>query len=222
MKKFGLLLFAVTILLAACNDNDGDYAAYRDFVTVRTDTDGGCHFVMDNQKTLYPGDRSRIAGYEATDGQRAILWFNLLPDAAAGYDYNVAAYYIEDIYTASARIVTPDELEALADDPVSLIDAQLSKTHLTLSVAYNVSDNEKHAFHLVRAEAPADQTQDTAGYLYVELRHDKGSDTAGAERGYYISFSLEELQESLKDMNGLRMRVHTRFNGIKQVEIKWR
>lgn len=218
MKKIGWLLFAAA-LLVACDDNDGDYAAYRDIVTVRRTAGSDLYFEMNNARTLYPGDRSRIAEYDAEDGQRAILWFNLLSEAVAGYDYNVAAYYIEDIYTARARIVEPEELDALPDDALTLRDAELTATHLTLIVSYPVSDNRNHAFELVRAESPDADTPTHAGYLDVELRHDAGGDT-GPYREYYISFSLDELQEAMHDMNGLTLRVKSDQDRIIYQQIK--
>lgn len=220
MKKFGLMLITAAALLGACNDNDGDYAAYAFFVTVKTGAGSEYYFQTDDEKTFYPSDRSRIAGYEARDGQRAILWFNLLPDAVTGYDYNIAAYYIEDIYTAAAQVMTQEELDAQPDERVSPIDAQLSKTHLTLRLSYPVTDNTKHRFHLIRVHSEGEQTPAYPGYLDVELRHDAGGDTPGSERACYISFSLEELQESMQGMKGLTMRVRIDTDRIIYPQIK--
>lgn len=218
MKKLGFLLLAAAALAVSCDDNDGDYPAYRDFVTVRAPQGASYYFELDNAKTLYPGDNSRIAAYKAEEGQRAILYFNLLPDNVPNYDYNIAAYYIEDIYTGRAQILTQEELDALTDDPVSLIDAQLSKTHLTLRVAYPVSDNTKHRFQLVYVEPSENRPPTHEGYLDVELRYDADGDT-GSENTYYISFSLEELKELTADKKGLTLRINTRFNGIRQIQI---
>ncbi|WP_418982885.1 hypothetical protein [Alistipes sp.] len=220
MKKTGLLLLAAAAFLASCNDTDGDYAAYSYFVTVKTSTEAPYYFQLDDNKTLYPGDTSRIGAYKPEDGQRAILYFNLLPDNVPGYDYNIAAYYIRDIYTSEARIMTQDELDALADDAVSLIDAQLSGKYLTLRVAYPVSDNSKHKFRLVRVQTPQ-QTPTHEGYLDVELRHDADGDT-GSDDYYYISFSLDELKEPMQGMKGLTLRVKTQLNGVKYVQISLR
>lgn len=224
MKKTDLLLFAAATLLGfgSCNDSDGDYAAYRDLVTVRTTAENEFHFELDNEKTLYPGDQSRFTGYQAVDGQRAILFFNLLSESVAGFNYNAAVYCIQDIYTADARIVTQDELDAMADDQVSFIDAQLSKNYLTLRVAYPVTDNKKHAFHLVRSETLQGETPTYAGYLDVELRHDAGGDAQGQDLSYYISFSLEELHPLMQDHKGVTLRVNTQFNGIKHIQITTR
>ncbi len=174
MKKsvFRLLAAGALCLACSCDDNDGDYAAYTDFVTVRTTAaEADYYFLLDDGKTLYPGDRDRIGVYEAVDGPRAQLFFSLLPETEPGYDYSAAIYEIRDIYTGHTRLLTVGELALLPDDATSLHSAWLRKNYLTLQIAYPVTDNSKHNFVLAcvgpEAEGGEAQTGDSAGELAV-------------------------------------------------------
>lgn len=243
MKKsvFRLLAAGLLCLTCSCDDNDGDYAAYTDFVTVRTTAaEADYYFLLDDGKTLYPGDRERIGVYEAVDGQRAQLFFSLLPETEPGYDYSAAIYDIRDIYTGQTRLLSGEELELLPDDKTSLHNAWLRKNYLTLQIAYPVTDNSKHNFVLAcvgpeteggetqagaSTEARAEKSADApveAGYLEVELRHDAAGDTAGENRVCYISFPLEPLSTLMQGCKGLSLRVRTQYNGTKSVRIDMR
>lgn len=66
---------------------------------------------------MYPGDKSRIGSYKAEEDQRVVIYFNLLNNKVEGYDYNMALYYIQDIYSGGTKVVTTqEELDALEDD----------------------------------------------------------------------------------------------------------
>lgn len=227
MNKYVFKPLVALLLLAccSCDDNDGDYAAYMDFVTVRTlATSSDCYFQLDDGQTLYPGDRSRIGIYDAVDGQRALLYFSLLSETVPGYDYNAAIYEIRDIYTGETRLLTAEELALLPDDKVSLYDAWLRTNYLTLQIVYPVADNSKHNFTLACAE-PAqsgEETSDDAEYLEVELRHDASGDTEGENRNCYISFPLEPLRTLLEGRKGISLRIQTQYNGVKSFQIDMR
>ncbi len=222
MKKFGLLL--ITTLIAAtissCNDSEGDYPKYQPLITtVRTLDADNYYFLRDNGQKLYAGDKSRINGYKAKDRQRAIIWFNLLSEAIEGYDYNVALYAIDDIYTGTSQVITTaEELEALGDSETSITPEQcnLSKEWLTLYVGYPVTDNDKHKFSVIinEVEEPEERNE---GYLDVELRHHAGGDVGGYTYGFYVSFDLTPIQSELEGKKGVTLRVKTQQNGIKYI-----
>ena len=109
MKKFGLFLIAALAGTAftSCNDDDGDYPKYSPLITTVHSLDGGdYYFQRDNGETLYPGDKSRVPGYKPDPDktQRTIIWFNLL-SGIEGYDYNIALYNVENIFTGTSMIV---------------------------------------------------------------------------------------------------------------------
>ena len=225
MKKLGLFLIpALAVLLSACNDDDGDYPRYTPLITtVRTIDASGSdyYFQRDNGQTLYPSDKSRVAAYRATDRQRAVIWFNLL-QGIQGYDYNIALYAVQEIYTGTSEEVdTPARLEELGDSPASITPAycNLSDEWLTLYLGYPVMDNSKHDFTLIvnRVETPEESHE---GYLDVELRHNSGSDLAGYTQWYYVSFDLTPIAPLLEGKQGVTLKIKTQQNGTKYLRLE--
>lgn len=224
MKKIAFLFCAAlaAVALPSCNNNDGDYPSYAYFVTVHPIQLAGSsdyYFTLDDQKTAYPSDKSRIGAYTAKEGQRAVIYFNTLSEKREGYDYNIALYELQDIYTGSARIITdPEEMKALPDDKFSYGGSKLTKRYLTSLLAYPVNDNKKHKFELIYDQSMP-QTQAEEGYLDVQLRHDRGGETSGVASEYYVSFDLTELQSLLEGKKGINLRINTQLNDVKSVKI---
>lgn len=228
MKKFSLFLIAATAVLAftSCDDfedYDGDYPRYRPLITtVHTLDAGDYYFQRDNGQTLYPSDKSRFPGYKAEEKQRALIWFNLLSDIE-GYDYNIALYHAENIFTGASEVVSdPARLEELGNDPTgfdSRLEAfNLTKEWFTFYALYAATDNSKHSFTLIVNETEEPE-QTNEGYLDVELRHHAGGDTQGYDRGYYVSFDLSGIVERLEGKKGVTLRIKTRENGTKYLKL---
>ena len=222
MKKFSLILLTalIAVALPACDDSDGDYPGYTLITTVRTLDGGDYYFQRDNGETLYPSDKSRVAGFKpGDDNKRAIIWFNLL-SGIANYDYNIALYGIDYIYCGTSKVVnTQEELDELANNPTSITPGycNLTKTWFTLYVGYPVTDNSKHSFTLIvnNVEKPEESNE---GYLDVELRHNADGDIHGYTKGYYISLDMTPLAEQLKDKKGVTLRILTQENGTKYLK----
>ena len=119
MKRFGLFLLVTmaAAIFTSCNDSDGDYPRLSAFASVKPLENNDFYVVLDDGKTVYPGDKSRIGSYKAEEDQRVVIYFNLLNNKVEGYDYNMALYYIQDIYSGGTKVVTTqEELDALEDD----------------------------------------------------------------------------------------------------------
>lgn len=226
MKKFSLFLIAALPVLAftSCNDDsDGDYPRYTPLITTVHTLDGNdYYFQRDNGQTLYPSDKSRVPGYKAEERKRALIWFNLL-EGIEGYDYNIALYAVDEIYTGTSEVVTDAaRLEELGNDPTGfdsrLESFNLTKEWFTFYALYAVSDNSKHAFTLIVNETEEPE-QTNEGYLDVELRHNAGGDTQGYDKGYYISFDLSGIAERLEGKKGVTLRIKTRENGTKYLKL---
>ena len=72
MKRFGFITFAVltAVFFSSCNDSDGDYASSWAFASAETLNSNDYYFVLDDNKTVYPSDKSRVAGYKPEDDNR--------------------------------------------------------------------------------------------------------------------------------------------------------
>ena len=224
MKRFGFITLAVltAVFFSSCNDSDGDYASSWAFASAET-LSNDYYFVLDDDKTVYPSDKSRVAGYKPEDDQRVIIFFNLLKTGVEGYDYNIALYDVRNIYTGETRIVTTqEEVEELPDAQTSYFGGSMNSNWLNVGIGFNASDLSKHKFLLVRNDfTQIDPDNKKAGYLNLELRHDAGTDTSGvySSDDRYVSFKLDQFKEDLEGMNGIILRMNTRQNGVIYLQI---
>lgn len=225
MKKFGIFLCAAltALIFTACNDSDGDYPRLSAFATVKALDNNDFYFMLDDGKTIYPGDKSRIGAYKAEEDKRAIIYFNMLKNTVEGYDYNMALYYVYNIYSGDTKVVTTqEELDLLADGNTSFLGARLNSNYLNVGVGFNATDLSKHTFLLVRNDVTEVAPENTEeGYLNLELRRDANGDTAGYNyEDRYVSFDLDSFREDLAGKNGIILRVNTRMNGVKYIKIE--
>ncbi|MCM1150942.1 MAG: NigD-like protein [Alistipes sp.] len=212
MKNFGFFLGALAFAFGAvsCNDTDVDQAGKASFVTVhQTIAVGGYYFETDGGKTIFPGDTSRIGAYKATEGQRAIITYNLLENAVPGYDYNAAIYAIGHLFYSSARVVSDEaQLEKMADDPAQYLDGRWLGNWVTATVRYAAFDLSKHKFYLIVNDVAASEGSEE-GYLDVELRHDDGDDPQGGTvYNSLVSFNVDPIADRLDGAKGLRVRYY--------------
>ena len=128
-------------IFTSCNDSDGDYPRLSAFASVKPLENNDFYVVLDDGETVYPGDKSRIGSYKAEEGQRVVIYFNLLNNKVEGYDYNMALYYIQDIYSGGTKVVTTqEELDELPDENTSYIDHRANRNYLNLCIGFNATD----------------------------------------------------------------------------------
>ena len=212
MKKFGLFLIAAIAVTAftSCNDDDGGEPLRTLITTVRTLDGGDYYFQRDNGETLYPGNKSRVPGY----------------------DYNIDLYFVENIYTGTSEIVTDAaRLEELGSAKTGFQSNtfNLTKEWLTFYALYPVSDNSKHTFTVIvnevkdegeKGDGGAEQSEAAeTDYLQLELRHNPGGDTQGYTDGYYVSFDLTPLAERLEGKKGVVLHIETNKNGPQEIKL---
>lgn len=228
MKKIGFILLAAVaaISLSSCNETDnGDYANSSAFALVKVIAGNDYYLLLDNGKTVFPSDKTRVGAYEAKDNQRVITYLNLLDTKVDGYDYSAAIYLIQNIYSNAARIIDQQaDLNLLGKDKVDVIvqpnvQPIANRKYLMLPVAYYVNNNSKHKFDLIinKVEEPGTKFED---YLSVELRHNADGETQGGVGQYWISFDLAALQAEMVGMKGLTLRVESINSGTRYVKIE--
>lgn len=230
MKKFLIAAMAVFAFTSCNDDTDGDYPRYTPLITT-VHTIGGeegeasadYYFQRDNGEKLYPSDKSRVPNYKGKERQRAIIWFNLLKERVPDYDYNIALYAVDEIFTGKAQVVnTAEELEELGTAKTGFQNGtfNLSKEWLTFYALYAVRDNSKHTFTLAVDKSGTTEFKESAkGYLNVVVRHDAGDDAGGYDSGFYVSFDLTDIAAELEGMKGINLLLPTRENGDKEIKL---
>ena len=231
MKKIGLFLIAAMAVFAftSCNDDDGGEPLRTLITTVYTiggeegETGTDYYFQRNNGEKLYPGDKTRIPNYKGKERQRAIIWFKLLEERVPDYDYNIALYAVDEIFTGKAQVVdTAEELEELGTAKTGFQNGtfSLSKEWLTFYALYAVRDNSKHTFTLAVDKSGTTEFKESAeGYLNVVVRHDAGDDAGGYDSGFYVSFDLTDIAAELEGMKGINLLLPTRENGDKEIKL---
>lgn len=221
MKKHLFILFAALItaaLLPSCNDSEGDYPEYWSFATVKTLDNNDYYFLLDDQKTAYPGDKTRIAGYEAKDGQRTVIYFNILPVQKQDYDNNIELYSIENILTKDAvTITTQEEMDEIGDDRIRVIKAWLAGQYLNITFEFPTSGSTKHFINVIENKLTPSETA-TEGYLSLEFRHNAYNDTHGLLSSGIASFKIDQL-DTLTD-KGISLRIKNLQGEISYLQIE--
>lgn len=219
MKKSKLVLLAAVAalpLLQSCND-DAQSIAYI-WASVQPLTNSDYYFKLDNGQTAYPGDKSRIGNYEATEGQRAILYYQKQDRIAEGYHYNFKLFAIDNILTKAPKTIdSQEELEAVGDDQIDILSLRISGGYLDIHFKIGVTSESKHELNLIVNHAIPATTTDADGYTMVEFRHK----AHGATSAYYsedlVSFRLGDLDPAVTGSKGLCIRVRTITHGIEEI-----
>ena len=231
MKKIGSFLIAAMAVFAftSCNDDDGTEPLRTLIATVRTvggeegETGTDYYFQRNNGEKLYPSDKTRVPNYKGKERQRAIIWFKLLEERVPDYDYNIALYAVDEIFTGKAQVVeTAGELEALGTAKTGFQNGtfSLSKEWLTFCALYAVRDNSKHTFTLaVDKSGTTEFNESDKDYLDVVVRHDAGDDAGGYDSGFYVSFDLTDIAAELESKKGINLLLPTRENGDKEIKL---
>ncbi len=238
MKRIGLFLLTACAAfgLASCNNSDVDQANSMGYVTVHVGWMGVDYwFETDSHTTIYPGDKSRVNGYTATEGQRALITFSPLSEPKPNFDINAAIYSIGHFSSSDVRVVTDEaEFLAMAKDPVIQVEGRLLGDWITVVIRHraNTTDASKHEFEMILNEvvpSTDEEKEETAGtpteenpkVLSLQLRHKNLEETA---QGYfydrYYSFNVEEIADRLEGKEKIEVAY---YDGVewKTVELLW-
>lgn len=228
MEKMIKVVFTVMSVMSVCvscnmDDNDYDEPQWSSYVTVATD-DNSFHFVGDGGEKVYPGDVSRIGGYDkdGKNGKRAYIFFNYLSNKVEGYDYNVALYRVMDILSKEVEVAkTEEDINEAGDDRLIIDYIKIRGEWLDINFSLMTENNAKHKITLLDNTLAVPPTDMPADYQYVELRQN-----AGGAHGQYIglgnvSYKLNGYHPSVTGKKGLYIRVNTVRSGIEYYKINY-
>lgn len=231
MKKFNattlwMWFFLLTLVPAfqSCLDDDEDTP----FFTVGTiqalsEGDGDFYVLLDDDSKLFPGDMSSLTNYEVTDGQRAFVFFDELPEEMPGYEYNAKIRWIQDILTKDIYSMPAEKEDSIGDNNINITQMWLTrKDYLNIECQFMSSENpnRKHMLSLVVNEASTGEG-DEPGYLTLEFRHNANGDTPLVPKSAIVSYKLKNILPQLEGKEGLNIRVKTVYEGEKFYQIKF-
>lgn len=234
MKKLNFILLLTTLLfiptLHSCLDDDDDVEKYLAVSTIKVPDEAGkeFYFVQDDGKKMYPGDTRYVSNYKAKDGQRAfVIYTKLEEQPVQGYDSNTQIRNIVEILTKDIVTLTPENEEKIGDDPINAVYMWVAQGYLTIEFQYYGTHREdkKHFLNLVINQLPdsdpaaKENTSSDDDYVNLEFRHNSEGDSPTWLGEGYVSFKLDEIASQLEGKKGLKVRVKTLYDGIKEIPI---
>lgn len=234
MKKFNLIAFTGILMLLpflqSCLDDTDNRTWYNSFPTngkldigtikvQNPDTPRDFYIALDNGQNILPTDTTDIRNtkYTVAEGQRAFVVYQDMGEKKPGYK-NGKIFMIENILTKDIIPLTEATADSIGDDRINVIAHALTKEYLTIEFQYLGSANKKHMLNLVQNETEGSIEND--GYIYLEFRHNAFKDyTDQLLRQNIVSFKLDRINEQLATAKGIKLRVNTIYDNIKQITI---
>lgn len=213
----GGIWLVMLLALASCLDDEG-YGGEKLFFAignVRVIQANEYYFELDEGSKLYPADTTAIRDYPIVDNQRAFIYFTVLDEPLAGYEYNAAVKHIENILTKDIYPMQPAEEDSIGNDRIDVDDIWLSRDYVNIVYKFYHSNNpeKRHMLNLVvNEQASADATADD-GYLHLEFRHNAYQDTPLQGGTGIVSFRLDSIRDRLAGAKGLCIHVQTLYGG---------
>ncbi len=222
MKKlkymlWGLCLLATTPFFTSCLDDKEDLtygiSSEMQLSTVRLLDNDKLYFEFDDGNTLYPNDGSVLRNYDAQDGQRVFVYYNLLEEKVEGYTYHGDIRLIQDILTKQIIPLTEETEDSIGDDRINVVEMLIAGGYLNLSFQYygTHTEDNKHMLNLVQNETIEYPESD---YIPLEFRHNAYDDYPSCIGWGYVCFNLESIEELIEEKKGLEIRIRTINDGI--------
>lgn len=201
IKRFLAVAAAIVViipLMTSC-DNGDDGVDYMSLITVKINSsDKTVWGLTDNNSKIYLNPQSGVSFSQiATEGQRAIIYYNSVNSKVDGFDVNADVKGIEKIVTKDICKLTAENEESLGNYAINVADAWIGGGYLNLSIRFYGSGNVKHTISL--AENTVNPEKPEKGKVFLELRHNSNGDLMDPARvlGGYICFKLGDYDPSL-------------------------
>ena len=212
-------VFVIAVLtVVSCNKKDehslGEF--HIDIATVIPVGERGYLLMLDNGKQLWPAATDVF--YLPTENRRVFVNYTTLSDEQGGYDHYVKVNDIWDILTKKIIEQTPQNVDSIGDDPVTINDAWVGNDYLNIDFMFNYGGVRPHAINLVIDSLHPDVTPDT---LELEFRHNAYGSLSPRLYEGFVCFDLKPLQRTDTDSVQLTIKVKE-GNGAKIFNVVYR
>lgn len=225
MKRIIFYLWAMGIamipVLQSCNDDDDDQLCVREMATVYVKSGDTYYLDTDDGIRLIP-DESRIPWYKPVDGQRVIADYTPLEyrSEVENPDLSVRVNSLFDVLTKQVEELTEENEDEYGDDPVHIEGMWLGANFLNIRFRINRPYQTAHRVSLVQNTTTGQPLIDDEGYICLEYRYNNYDDVSSDVRRGYVSYNLGSygpMSETLEGVLGLKVRINSAVNGIKDI-----
>jgi hypothetical protein len=144
--------------------------------------------------------------------------YTTLSDEQGGYDHYVKVNDIWDILTKKIIEQTPQNVDSIGDDPVTINDAWVGNDYLNIDFMFNYGGVRPHAINLVIDSLHPDVTPDT---LELEFRHNAYGSLSPRLYEGFVCFDLKPLQRT--DTDSVQLTIKAKEgNGAKIFNVVYR
>ena len=212
-------VFVIAVLtVVSCNKKDehplGEF--HIDIATVIPVGERGYLLMLDNGKQLWPAATDVF--YLPTENRRVFVNYTTLSDEQGGYDHYVKVNDIWDILTKKIIEQTPQNVDSIGDDPVTINDAWVGNDYLNIDFMFNYGGVRPHAINLVIDSLHPDVTPDT---LELEFRHNAYGSLSPRLYEGFVCFDLKPLQRT--DTDSVQLTIKAKEgNGAKIFNVVYR
>jgi len=215
---WGFVFFIVLLTVASCNKKDehslGEF--HIDIATVIPMGESGYMLVLDNGKQLWPAATDVF--YLPTENRRVFVNYTTLSDEQGGYDHYVKVNDIWDILTKKIIEQTPQNVDSIGDDPVTINEAWVGNDYLNIDFMFNYGGVRPHSINLVIDSLHPDVTPDT---LELEFRHNAYGSLSPRLYEGFVCFDLKPLQRT--DTDSVQLTIKAKEgNGAKIFNVVYR
>lgn len=213
------VLFALvaTVLFQSCLDGeDSDNPDYVAIATTRVvaSSNGGLstyYFELDNSKTLTPVI-NKVKSYQAVEGQRVILQYDIESTATAGFDYGIELFNVSEILTKDVETLTTENEDEIGYDPITIVSdySQLAVGYLNLQINFPIGSSTATVHLVENAITPPEDSE----YTTLELRlNNPGSEYSSSNSSGLVSFKLGDYDPNITGKKGIKVIAKTTNEG---------
>ena len=237
MKKLFTIImtmFAALMVGTSCND---DYKTTLSAIVTIIDGNSSVPYTVrfGDGKSAYVTNTSKFNfsfPIELDGEQRAIIYYQIEDEVKVGYDYVITLVDAGTVSTTTVKTLAEvAETVAKSEHKVSIDDASLTDNKyitLVLSFMGNNPELNKHKFSLVynndlekngAFKGSYPKTEDD--YLWLELYHDKGTDTEYTRYYNHYCFKIAPKNLGVKELmeyKGIKI-LHKPISNVEQTDI---
>jgi hypothetical protein len=187
-----LLIFVFAgLLITGClkDDEEPQLQIYDDLVTVENPQSKTQFFMRRDDNKLLWLEEGYAQNFNPDDGQRLLIYYNILSDKTDTgiYDYDIKVIEAYKVLTKEIFQITPETQDSIGNDPVEAVNIWIGSKYLNIYFEYfTYAASIPHYINLVYDSAKVYDDNK----IHLEFRHNANNDVAFHKRWSVASFDI--------------------------------